>query len=95
MPRCVTDASGWIQQLNFVVFGLLTIAFAAGLHRGLRPTRTGIVGPALLTVSGIGLLLSAAVPLREDAAGDTYFPLGHIIGGVTLSLRLLRTAKAA
>ena len=26
--------NGWIQQINFVVFGLLTIAFAVGLHRG-------------------------------------------------------------
>jgi hypothetical protein len=30
---------GWVQQINFVVFGLLTIAFAVGLHRGVRPTR--------------------------------------------------------
>ncbi len=75
--------NGWIQQLNFVVFGLLTIAFAVGLHRGLRPTRAGIAGPALITVSGIGLLLAAAFPLREDAAGVTYDPGGHIVAGVT------------
>jgi hypothetical membrane protein len=74
--------NGWIQQLNFVVFGLLTIAFAAGLHRGLRPTRAGIAGPALLTVSGVGLLLAAAFPLREDAAGVTYDPGGHVVAGV-------------
>jgi hypothetical membrane protein len=75
--------NGWIQQLNFVVFGLLTIAFAAGLHRSLRPTRAGIAGPALLTVSGVGLLLAAAFPLREDAAGVTYDPGGHIVAGIT------------
>jgi len=74
--------NGWIQQLNFVVFGVLTIAFAVGLHRGLHPTRGGIAGPALLTVSGVGLMLAAAFPLREDAAGVTYDPGGHIIAGV-------------
>jgi hypothetical membrane protein len=78
--------NGWIQQLNFVVFGLLTIAFAVGLHRGLRPTRAGIAGPALLTVSGIGLLLAAVLPLREDAAGVTYDPGGHIVAGVMFFL---------
>jgi hypothetical protein len=57
-----TGPTGWIQQLNFIVFGLLTIAFAIGLNRGLRPTRTGTVGPVLLFVSGIGLLHAAIFP---------------------------------
>ena len=74
--------NGWVQQANFVVFGLLTIAFAVGLHLGVRTTRVGIVGPALLFVSGIGLLLAAVFPLREDAAGVTYDPGGHIVAGL-------------
>jgi hypothetical membrane protein len=77
---------GWIQQINFVVFGLLTIAFAIGLNRGLRPTRTGIIGPALLLVSGLGLLHAAIFPLREDAAGVTYDPGLHFIAGFTVFL---------
>jgi hypothetical membrane protein len=80
--------NGWIQQLNFVVFGVLTIAFAIGLNRGLRPTRAGIIGPALLVVSGIGLLLAAVfVPLREVVAGGvTYDPGVHIVAGFTFFL---------
>jgi len=74
--------NGWIQQINFAVFGLLTILFAVGLHRGLRPTRAGILGPVLMTFSGVGLLLVTVLPLREDAAGVTYDPGGHIAGGV-------------
>lgn len=73
--------NGWVQQVNFVVFGVLTIAFALGLHRGLRRTRAGIAGPALLFISGIGLLLAAIFPLRQDAAGVTYDPGGHIVAG--------------
>lgn len=65
---------GWIQRLNFVVFGVLTLLFAAGLHRAVRPSRLGVAGPALLGVSGVGLLLAAVFPLREDANGATYDP---------------------
>lgn len=77
---------GWVQQVNFVLFGLLTIAFAVGLHRGVRPSRTGIVGPALLVISGIGSLLAAIFPLREDAAGVTYDPGGHKVAAATFFL---------
>jgi hypothetical membrane protein len=70
--------NGWIQQVNFVVFGVLTMVFAAGLYRVLSPSRAGVIGSALLFVSGIaGALAGAAFPLREDAAGVTYDPGGH------------------
>jgi hypothetical membrane protein len=78
--------NGWVQQANFVVFGLLALAFAVGLHRGVRRSRAGVVGPALLFVSGIGLLLAAIFPLREDAAGLTYDPGGHAVAGVMFFL---------
>lgn len=77
---------GWIQQVNFVVFGVLTMAFAVGLHLGVRPSRTGILGPGLLFISGIGLLLAAAQPLREDAQGVTYDSAGHFVAGLTFFL---------
>ena len=72
---------GWVQQTSFVVFGLLTLIFAVGMHRGLRPSRRGIAGPLLLGVSGLALLLAAAIPLRQDAAGEVYDPGGHIVAG--------------
>lgn len=78
--------NGWVQQLNFVVLGLLTIAFALGLHLGVRPSRAGVLGPALLLVSGIANVLAAVFPLREDAAGETYDPGGHAAAGVTFFL---------
>lgn len=73
---------GWVQQLNFVAFGVLTVLFAIGLHAAVRPTPGGAAGPALLFVTGIGLLLAAAFPLREDQAGVVYDPGGHVVGGM-------------
>lgn len=75
--------NGWIQQANFVVFGILTMVFAAGLYRALAPSRTGVIGSSLLFVSGIAATLAgAAFPLREDGAGLTYDPGGHQPNGL-------------
>ena len=53
---------------------------------GSGPAGRGVVGPALIFVSGIGLVLAAVFPLREDAAGVTYDPGGHFVAGVVFFL---------
>lgn len=73
---------GWMQQVNFVALGVLTMIFAVGLHRGLPPTRPGIIGPAALFISGAANVLAAIFPLREDATGATYDPGGHQVAGL-------------
>jgi hypothetical protein len=78
--------NGWIQQLNFLVFGLLTMAHTVGLHRGMGPARGGWVGPALLFLTGLSALIAGTFPLREDAAGITQAPAGHIVGGMIFFL---------
>lgn len=75
--------NGWIQTVNFAVFGLLTMAFAVGVHEVTRSSMAGVVGSVLFLVSGIGLLMAAAFPLRENAAGVTYDPGGHFAAGMT------------
>lgn len=75
--------NGWIQTLNFAVFGFLTIAFAVGLYRVTRSSKSGMIGSLLFLVSGLALLMAAAFPLREDAAGVTYDPGGHFAAGMT------------
>ena len=77
---------GWIQQANFVVFGLFMLAFTVGLHRGIDRSQRGILGPALLGAASTGLFIAAAIPLREDAAGEVYDPGGHFVAGVTFFL---------
>jgi hypothetical membrane protein len=75
--------NGWIQQVNFYVFGILTMVFAVGIHLGLRPSRFGVAGPALFFLTGIAAISAGVFPLREDAAGVTYDPGGHMPAGMT------------
>jgi hypothetical protein len=80
---------GWVQQVNLVGFGLLTMAFAVALHLGMRPTRAGVIGPAILVWTGVGLVLAAVFSLREDAAGATYDPTGlHVVNGAIFTYTL-------
>ena len=48
--------SGWVQDVNFLLFGSLMIAYAIGLHLRVRPTRWGVVGLTFLVLSGVGLV---------------------------------------
>lgn len=41
------------------MFGVLTLIFAEGRHRGMRRTRAGIAGPVMLGISRLGLVLAA------------------------------------
>ena len=63
---------GWVQIANFVVAGLLAVAFAVGTRRALRPGRGGTWGPRLLGGFGVGLL-AGGVFVADPALG---FPPG-------------------
>jgi Protein of unknown function (DUF998) len=67
---------GWIQIANFVVAGLLTLAFAVGLRRVLHPGRGGTWGPLLIGAYGVGLI-GGGVFLADAGAG---FPPGAPAG---------------
>jgi hypothetical protein len=66
--------SGWIQQLNFFVFGILMMIFGAGVGFALR-TRRRRIASAIVLWWAIGLLMAGFFPLRENAAGQTYDPI--------------------
>lgn len=65
-------AFGWLQIANFILTGLMTVAAAVGLHRGLAPGRGRTWAPRLL--AGYGLSLVAAGIFRADPAQG--FPVG-------------------
>jgi|SRR5215831_3718911 len=54
---------GWVQILNFVVFGLLLMTFA----RGIAAAATSRIGPTLLMIIGFGCLLVG--PFVMDPVG--------------------------
>jgi len=70
---------GWIQDLNFVAFGLLTLSLWIGVARALRARGVALVGPGLLAVSSLGFLVVAASPWREvdGALIETHT---HVVG---------------
>jgi hypothetical membrane protein len=67
---------GWIQITNFVVAGLLSIAFAVGLRRVLHPGRGARWGPLLIGTYGVGLIMGG-VFVTDAGAG---FPPGAPAG---------------
>jgi drug/metabolite transporter (DMT)-like permease len=46
------------------------IAYAIGLHLGVRPTRWGVVGLAFLVLSGVGLVWAGYFPQQMQPAPD-------------------------
>jgi hypothetical membrane protein len=65
---------GWIQQLNFLVFGILMMIFSVGLGIGLTPLRW--LGSGMVAWWGVGLVMAGLFPLRQDLDGQTYDPTG-------------------
>ena len=63
---------GWVQIANFMLTGLMTVAFAVGLRRALRPGRASTWAPRLVGVYGVSLV-AAAIFRADPALG---FPLG-------------------
>jgi hypothetical membrane protein len=60
--------SGWVQNVNFVISGVLFLAYPIGLHLEVRQKRWGVAGPTLLVLSGAGVVLAGVFP-AVDASG--------------------------
>jgi hypothetical membrane protein len=73
--------AGWIQKLNFLVFGTLMAAFTIGVHNAMRPTRFGVLGIALLLASSAGIVLAGLFPWINVSGVPTETP-SHVVGAV-------------
>jgi hypothetical membrane protein len=78
----VVGPSGWVQDVNFVICGVLFLAYPIGLHLEVRKMRWGVVGPALLVVSGAGLVLAGIFPAVAASSNLTYDSLGHTVASL-------------
>jgi hypothetical protein len=83
---------GWVQTTNFVVSGLLLMAFAAGLDLGATGGRGSWGGPVLLFVAGMAMALMGfeTDPIRR-ATPRTLHGWIHDLAFVLFVLALLST----
>ncbi len=54
---------GWVQQVNFVVFGILTLLSAVGWYRLLTPGKAKIWFPLYQSIAGLGLIVAGFFPM--------------------------------
>jgi hypothetical protein len=71
---------GWVQQLNFIVFGVLVCASAAGWRAVLAPGRGAVAFPVLRVIAGAGLVMDGL--FAQDRSGG--YPPGARAGAATV-----------
>jgi hypothetical protein len=79
---------GWVQQLNFIVFGVLVCLSAAGWRAALAPGRGAVAFPVLRVIAGVGLVMDGL--FAQDPSGG--YPPGA--GGAATVHGQLHTAFA-
>ena len=70
---------GWIQQVNFVVFGALALVSAVGWRMALTPGVGRVWYPLLKAIIGIGLIIDGFFS-QDPVAG---YPVGAVVGAPT------------
>jgi Protein of unknown function (DUF998) len=89
---------GWVQMANFVVSGLLSLAFAVGLRRSPEPGWAGRWGPWLYAGFGLGMVVGGAFPTDPsdgfppgipEGSGSWHSLVHDIAAGVALDLALV------
>src|SRR6266851_4738732 len=97
---------GWEQIANFIVCGLLCIAFAAGLRRIWRTGRASVWGPLLIGLFGLGLVAAGVfvtdpgrgyppgAPLKGDPQTRSWATYSWITGAFILLVVVLSNVSA-
>src|SRR6516225_5040454 len=71
---------GWVQQLNFITFGVLVCLSAAGWRAALTPGRGAVAFPVLRVIAGVGLVMDGL--FSQDPSGG--YPPGARAGVATV-----------
>jgi hypothetical membrane protein len=72
-----------IQRTNFILVGILIIAFSFGLHRGISDGKRSIVGPLLIAIFGFSAVMSGIFstdPIQPGSFSDIMHSLASAIG---------------
>ena len=79
-----------MNTAGFSLLGILMVAFAVGLHRGISDGKGSKIGPALVAVSGIAVVMTGIFHCdsgSEDVtAGGTMHSVFVMIGGFAIIL---------
>ena len=71
---------GWVQQLNFVMFGVQVCLSAVGWRAALAPGRGALAFPMLRLIAGVGLVMDGL--FAQDSSGG--YPPGARAGAATV-----------
>jgi hypothetical protein len=71
---------GWLQQLNFIAFGVLVCLSAVGWRAALAPGRGAVAFPVLRVIAGVGLVMDGL--FAQDPSGG--YPPGARAGAATV-----------
>lgn len=74
------------NTLGFPLLGLFMIAFALGMNNGIERNRTSIVGPALITLSGISLIMTGIFPCDPGCEDITWVGTTHSVFATTAAI---------
>ena len=79
--------SGWIQNLNFYISGVLMMLFITGLNAAVRSTSRGRAGVPLLLIGGAALVTTGMFPWKM-IDGILIEPPAHAATAITTLNRL-------
>ncbi len=71
---------GWIQQVNFIIFGLLVLCSAYGWYQALKPGAGSVWYPLFKAITGFGLIVDGFFS-QDPAPG---YPVGAVLVHPTL-----------
>lgn len=74
---------------GFIMSGLLIIAFAFGLHRGISEGKGSKIGPVSIAVAGTGAVLVGIFPFDPSVLFPSFTGIMHIVSVMILSVGLV------
>jgi hypothetical membrane protein len=95
---------GWLQDVNFVMFGMLMAVFTLALYRGVQPGPASLTGLGASLLSALGIIFMGVFPLTRDRVGVVIQTDGHAIASIVayvgaaagfIALARLQAADAA
>ena len=74
-----------IQRINFVLTGVMIVAFTFGLHRGIGDGKGSIIGPLLVAIFGLSAVVSGIFStdtIQPGSFSDIMHSMSSAIGSV-------------